>query len=57
MLEESGWFMGDFQRAFGELVKDSKARNIDDDKGRRRSQFVHYKENSGKGERLVKIKA
>lgn len=55
MLEETGWFMGDFQKAFGELVKDGKARNLNDDKGRRRSQFVHYKENSGKGEKLVKI--
>ena len=55
MLEETGWFMGDFQKAFGELVKEGKARNIDDDKGRRRSQFIHYKENSGKGERLVRI--
>ena len=56
MLEETGWFMGDFQKAFGELVKDGKAGNLNDDKGRRRSQFVHYKENSGKGEKLVKIK-
>jgi three-Cys-motif partner protein len=55
MIEETGWFMGDFQKAFGELVKDGKARNLDDDKGRRRSQFVHYKENSGKGEKLVRI--
>jgi len=55
MLEETGWFMGDFQKAFGELVKVGKARNLNDDKGRRRSQFVHYKENSGKGEKLAKI--
>jgi three-Cys-motif partner protein len=55
MLEETGWFMKDFQKAFGELVKDGKARNIDDEKGKRRSQFVHYERNSGKGERLVKI--
>lgn len=55
MIEETDWFMGDFQKAFDELVKESNARNLDDLKGMRRSQFVHYKENSGKGERLVKI--
>ncbi|MDA8083294.1 MAG: hypothetical protein M0024_06525 [Nitrospiraceae bacterium] len=57
MLEETGWFIGDLQKALGELVTDCKARNLDDDKGRRRSQFVHYKGNSGRGERLVNIKA
>lgn len=55
MLEETGWFMGDFQRAFGELAKAGNARNLDDLSGRRRSQFVHYEENGGKGERLVKL--
>jgi hypothetical protein len=55
MLEETGWFMGDFQKAFSELAKAGRARNLDDLKGKRRSQFVHYEENSGKGERLVKI--
>jgi three-Cys-motif partner protein len=55
MLEETGWFMRDFQKAFGELAKAGKARNLDDSTGRRRSQFVHYEENGGKGERLVRI--
>jgi hypothetical protein len=47
--------MRDFQKAFGELAKAGKARNLDDSTGRRRSQFVHYEENGGKGERLVRI--
>jgi three-Cys-motif partner protein len=53
MLEETGWFMGDFQKAFGELVKDGKAQNLDDQTSKRRSRFVHYETNSGHGERLA----
>lgn len=55
MLEETGWFMGDFQKVFGELAKAGKARNLDDLESKRRSQFVHYEKNRGNGERLVKI--
>lgn len=29
MLEETEWFPGDFQKALGELIKESKVRNLD----------------------------
>lgn len=53
MLEETGWFEGDFQAAFGELEKEGRAKNLDT-KGRRRTKFVHFDAHNNKGERLVK---
>jgi three-Cys-motif partner protein len=54
MLEETGWYPGDLQRAFGELEEVGKAKNIAR-KGKRRTSFVHFEENKGKGEQLVKL--
>lgn len=53
MLEDTGWFVGDFQRAFGELESEGKVKNCDR-KGRRRINFVHFEENRSKGELLVR---
>jgi three-Cys-motif partner protein len=54
MLEETDWFIGDIQSAFGELEEEGKTRNIDS-KGKRRTSFVHFEENKGKGEQLVRL--
>jgi three-Cys-motif partner protein len=54
MLEETDWFIDDIQSAFGELAAEGKVRNLDC-KGKRRTSFVHFDENKGKGERLEKI--
>ena len=54
MLEETGWFIGDFQGAFGELEEEGRVRNLDS-KRKRRTSFVHFEENNGRGEQLVKI--
>ena len=54
MLEESAWFEGDLQVAFGELAKEGKVKNLDAT-GKRRSKFVHFGENQGKGEYLIKV--
>jgi hypothetical protein len=52
MLEDTGWFEGNFQDAFHELLIDGKVRNLDDvEKTRRRKKFVHFSDN----ERLVKV--
>jgi three-Cys-motif partner protein len=56
MLEESAWFEGDLQVAFGELAKEGKVKNLDAT-GKRRSKFVHFAENHGKGEYLIKVLA
>ncbi len=54
MLEETGWFPSDLQRAFGSLLNDQKVENLDI-KGKRRSRFVHFEANNGRGERLRKL--
>jgi len=51
MLEETGWFISDFQMAFGELENEGKVKNLDR-KEKPRSKFVHFEK---KGERLKKI--
>ncbi len=51
MIEDTGWLVGDFQRAFGELLSEKKVINHDS-KGKRRVNFVHFDENKGKGELL-----
>lgn len=56
MLEETGWFENDFQAAFGELEKEKRVRNLDTT-GKRRTKFVHFTENSDRGERLIKEKS
>jgi len=55
MLEETGWFETDLQRAFGNLQHAGKVRNLDDHTQRRRTKFVHFQENHNQGERLIKV--
>jgi three-Cys-motif partner protein len=50
LIEETDWFPGDLQEALGRLMAQGKVRNLDA-KGKRRSQFLHYKI----GERLQLI--
>lgn len=52
MLEETGWFESDFQKAFGDLERAGKVKNLDST-GKRKTKFVHY----DKGERLTRTKA
>jgi hypothetical protein len=54
MLEETGWFESDFQKAFGELLSEGKVENLDMGT-KRRSRFVHFDANRNKGERLRKL--
>ena len=51
MHEETGWFKGDFQRAFNELLSEGKVINIDAPK-KRPVHAVHFE----KGEYLKKMK-
>ena len=50
MLESTDWFPGDFQRAFGELAKEGRVRNLDA-KRARRVNAVNFEKN----ETLVRI--
>jgi hypothetical protein len=54
MLEETGWFESDLQKAFGELLSEGKVENLDA-AGKRRSRFVHFDAGRNKGERLRKL--
>lgn len=49
MLEETGWFIGDFQRAFKELLAEKRVENLDGNP-RRSKNPIHF----DKGERLRK---
>lgn len=51
MLEETGWFIGDFQQAFSSLLDEGKVRNLDA-KRKRPVHAVHFDE----GEYLEKVK-
>ena len=51
MLEKTGWFESDFQKAFGELTRKGLVQNLDGTP-RRRTKFIHFDSN----ERLVKVK-
>ena len=51
MLDDKGWFISEFQRAFLELMSEGKVENIDAPR-RRPKHAVHFK----KGERLKKRK-
>jgi three-Cys-motif partner protein len=53
MLEETGWFESDLQAAFGELVGEGSAANVDDIKKRRRKKYIHFDHNQG--ERLTRL--
>ncbi len=50
MLEETDWFIGDMQNAFGELEEEGKVKNIDSIEKAYGNSFVHFEENKGKGE-------
>ncbi len=53
MLEETGWFMDDFQRAFLELEREGKVRNLASS-GMRTGNPVRYWANGNRGEPLEK---
>jgi hypothetical protein len=55
VIEETGWFEGDFQAAFHELEKEGMVKNLDAI-GKRRAKFVHFTAHGNKGERLVREK-
>jgi hypothetical protein len=55
MLEETGWFESDLQAAFGELVGEGSAANVDDEKKRRRKKYIHFDANHNQGERLTRL--
>ncbi len=55
LLEDTGWFESDFQRAFGELEREGRVRNLDAS-GRRHKKFIHFSANGNRGERLVRVK-
>jgi len=54
MLEETGWFESDLQKALGELLSEGRVVNMDTN-GKRRSRFLHFDKNQNKGERLKRI--
>jgi hypothetical protein len=54
MMEETGWFMNDFQRAFLELEREGKVKNLAST-GVRTENIVHYWANGNRGELLVKV--
>jgi len=44
MLEDTGWLIGDFQAAFGELLSEKRVENMDT-KGKRSKHPIHFNEN------------
>jgi three-Cys-motif partner protein len=54
MMEETGWFMNDFQRAFLELEREGRVKNLAST-GTRTENIVHYWANGNRGELLVKV--
>jgi three-Cys-motif partner protein len=57
MIEETDWFISDFQIAFKELHDEGKVKNLDaENMERRRTHFVKYTANNSHGESLMKIK-
>lgn len=54
VLEETGWFESDLQKAFGELLSEGRVENLDA-AGKRRSKFVHFDADRNKGERLKRL--
>jgi len=54
MLEETGWFVDDFQRAFLELEREGKVRNLAST-GMRTENAVHYWANGNRGELLGRV--
>ncbi len=57
MLEETDWFINDFQIAFKELLDEGKVKNLDaENMERRRTHFVKFTANNNQGESLKKVK-
>ncbi len=54
MLEQTGWFLDDFQRAFSELEREGKVRNLAST-GMRTGNPVRYWANGNRGEVLEKL--
>lgn len=54
ILEDTEWFPGEFQKAFGELEKEGLVKNLSAEK-KRRSKFVHFDANHNEGELLAKV--
>jgi len=54
MLEETGWFESDFQKAFAELAQKGLVKNLNATH-KRRSKFIHFDANHNAGEQLVKV--
>jgi len=54
MLEETGWYQGDLQQAFGLLEAEGKVRNREV-LNKRRSKFIYFDANNNKGEQLVRL--
>jgi three-Cys-motif partner protein len=56
MLEETDWFISDFQRAFVELEKEGYVRNVDARRKRPKNP-VNFDKDSGRGEHLEKVRS
>ena len=54
MMEETGWFMSDFQKVFLELEREGKVKNLASTSMRTENP-VHYWANGNRGELLVKV--
>jgi three-Cys-motif partner protein len=54
MLEETGWFVDDFQKAFLELEREGKVRNLAST-GTRTENAIHYWANGNRGELLGRL--
>jgi len=54
MLEETGWFISDFQSAFKELENEGRVDNLNSSRSRPKHP-VHFDANRGRGELLRKI--
>lgn len=54
MLEETGWFVGDFQKAFAELESEQKVRNLGSS-AKRPKHPVHFRANGNNGELLLRV--
>jgi predicted ester cyclase len=55
MLEETRWYIIDFQKAFNGLLSEGKVKNLSSTR-KRPVHAIHFKANYGKGEFLIKVK-
>ena len=55
MLEETRWYIIDFQKAFNDLLSEGKVKNLSTTR-KRPVHAIHFKDNYGKGEFLIKVK-